>query len=296
MAKTSSGKKITPVQEGKEKQTVVVIQESKRGGSLKRTLYAIAFFAIVAVVVGLAISSRLNEWLAPTSAPVAVIDEMTEEEKAELLKDKKVEIQNIVLGEARQRKELLVLEQDVQVVSLWETTWGNIDLFKKSQEVTSYGTGYYTVDLSGILADAIEVDHGANSVTIHVPHAILKSMSVDEGKTEFGETQRGLLGFGDIKLTLAQRSALEAAVEESMKEELLKAERLTEADTTAAQKIAEIYQPLINAVAPGFVVQVKVDAPPVAASTSVDVSMIAAGGEVGVSSSVAAAASATSAA
>ena len=227
---------------------VVVIKERSRGSlRWKITLFVALFIVVAGVVIGLMVGGQVKAWITPPDPPITVINELTDEDMATILKGKSLQIQNIVLGEARERGELLVLEQDVSVTNLWESAWGNLEIFRKSKEVTSFGTGYYTVDLAPLAADAIVVDHTYQTVTITVPNATLKSISVDEERTEFGETQHGLLSFGEIKLTLEQRSLLQAAVEENMRGHLNQKEVLVKADNLAVEKVKEVYQPLISA-------------------------------------------------
>lgn len=220
----------------------------------------IAVLAAVAVYIGPQLKSLLSG--AEDTPPIAVINEMTDGEKAELLKNKAIEIKKSVLGEARQRKELLVLEQDIRIESLLESTPGGFDIFKKTKKVVSYGTGYYNIDLSGLDENSISVDNEKFVVTIRAPHATLKSISVDEGKTEYEDTQKGgMLGFGELKLTAEQQGLLQKTVEDNMRAELEKPEMLEQADVAGKASVTEIYQPLISAISDEYHVEVIIGNP-----------------------------------
>ncbi len=233
------------------------VKKSMRKNS-QTTLLVLAFVVALAVVVGIFVGPTLKDMLngKEEPPPITVINELTDADKAKLLKDKEIQIKNVVLGEARQRKELLVLERDIQVESVWESTWGGLEIFKKAKKIISFGTGYFNIDLGGIADGNIKVDHEKKVVTILVPHSKLNSISIDEGKTQYEDTQKGLLSFGELKLTLEQQGLLKKSVEDSMRVELLKPEMLTQADSVGKLMVGEIYQPLVSAISAEYYVDV----------------------------------------
>lgn len=42
------------------------------------------------------------------------------------------------------------------------------------------------------------------TVTVEIPHAVLRYVNIDIDKIEFEKTDKAILGFGDIKLTQEQ--------------------------------------------------------------------------------------------
>lgn len=220
----------------------------------------VGVLTVAAVCIGPQLKSLL--FGVEDTPPIAVINEMTDEEKAELLKNKAIEIKKSVVGEARQRRELLVLEHDIKIESVLESALGGFEIFKKTKKVVSYGTGYYNIDLSGLDENSIDVDNENHVVKIRAPHATLKSISVDEGKTEYEDTQKGgMLGFGELKLTAEQQGLLQKTVEDNMRVELEKPEMLEQADIAGKASVTEIYQPLISAISGEYHVEVIIGNP-----------------------------------
>ncbi len=180
---------------------------------------------------------------------------------AELLPDEemgynKIQFQEAILGETREKSDLVVLEQDVQVTTEISQALANIALFEKTQTLVSYGTGVYAVNLSDVGAQQISLDEAARIVTVSIPHAALSYISFDVSRTESGQTKRAIFGFGDIKLTTEQMTILETGIEEAMREKLDAPEALTAADERALILVRELLDPLVKSVAPEFSVKV----------------------------------------
>ena len=156
------------------------------------------------------------------------------------------DIRSIILGEARQKQELIVLEQDVEVTSSLETAFINLEIFRLAQTITSVGTGVYTVDMSKITDGSIFINENNKVISITIPHAVLKYVNVDKEKTIIGDTERGLLAFSDITLTVEQQKELDESIAEAIRNELNKPDVFTKADETAVVKVGEVFQPLVN--------------------------------------------------
>lgn len=171
----------------------------------------------------------------------------------------KIQFQDAILGETREKSELVVLEQDVEVSTEISQALANIALFEKTKTLISYGTGIYAVDLSGIGAAQIALDEEARLVTVVIPHATLAYVNFDVTKTESGQTKRALFGFGDIKLTTEQMTLIETSVDAAMREKLGSPEALLAADERALKRVSELLDPLVKSVAAEFSVVVVMD-------------------------------------
>ncbi len=167
-----------------------------------------------------------------------------------------IDFQNAILGEAREKQELIVMEQDVQVDTEISNALANIEIFKKTQMIHTFGTGVYTVDLSKIDADHIAVDETGQTVTVTIPHAVLQYVNVDVDQTTFEETEHEIFGFGDIKLTQEQQKVVDESIDDVMRETLSDQVLLDQADEIAVLKVAEIFQPLVSAVSDTYLVEV----------------------------------------
>jgi len=174
-------------------------------------------------------------------------------EKDDVMGYTTIDFQQAVLGEAREKQELVVLEQDVKVDTEISSAMANIELFKKTKMIHTFGTGVYTVDMSKITEGKVMVDEAARTVTIIIPHTVLQYINTDPTKTEFEETEQ-LIPIGDLKLTAEQTNVVDQAIEEAMREQLASPEQMAKADEVALLKVAEVYQPIVSAVSNEFLV------------------------------------------
>ena len=167
-----------------------------------------------------------------------------------------IDFQNAILGEAREKQELIVLEQDVQVDTEISNALANIEIFKKTKMIHTFGTGVYTVDLGQIDADHVAVDEPSQTVTVTVPHAVLQYVNINVDLTTFEETEHEIFGFGDIKLTQEQQKVVDESIDDVMRATLSDQALLDKADEVAVLKVAEIFQPLVSAVSDTYLVEV----------------------------------------
>ncbi len=216
---------------------------AKSGKSGKSKLIIIAVVVVLALVAG---GGSLSGLLDLGSL-------FGSNQKDEVMGYTKIDFQNAVLGEAREKQELVVLEQDVKVDTEVSNAFANIEILKKTKTIHSYGTGVYTVDMSQITTEKVVVDDAARTVTIIIPHTVLQYVNVDPTKTEFEETEQ-LIPIGDLKLTAEQQNVVDQAIETAMREQLASAEQMAKADEVALLKVAEVYQPIVSAVSDQYLV------------------------------------------
>lgn len=221
----------------------------------RRTALLVLAVAAVAVAVGLLFfRPQIQRLLGlDVAAPAALAD---------LLPDStmgyhKIDFTNAVLGKARETAKLVVLEQEAEVDSEISNALANLAVFKKTKQVHSVGTGYYTVDLDGFTADNVAVDLERRTVTVTIPAAVLDHTAVDPEKTTFEETQHALLGFGDVKLTQEQQNELDRSIQQALQTVLDTPEQYQKADEIARLKVRQLFQPVVSAVAEEFLVEVK---------------------------------------
>ncbi|MDD4311610.1 MAG: DUF4230 domain-containing protein [Eubacteriales bacterium] len=169
----------------------------------------------------------------------------------------KIDFSNAILGESRTKSDFVVLEQDVSVTTRVSQALANLALFEKSQIITSYGTGVYTVDLSKLSEEDISLDHELNLLTIAIPHSALAYVTVDVEKTEFEETKKALFAFGDIKLTNEQLNLLEQNIQDAMQTQLDTPEMLAKSDVQALAQVRKLFEPIVQSVAPEIVLSIE---------------------------------------
>lgn len=194
----------------------------------------------------------------PSPMPAAVEDTDVTIDNDGFLGYTAADFQDAVLGAATEHQELIVMEQPLSIsTTITKAGLGNLPIFSKMKDVTYYGTGVYTVDLSGMDKDRVLVDEETYTVTVKIPHAALQYVNPEIAKTEFEDTEKGFLAFGDIKLTPEETNQLEQSVYDAMQERLDSDDLYEEADRFAKLKTWEIFQPLISAVSPMYKVEIE---------------------------------------
>ena len=163
------------------------------------------------------------------------------------------EFEDVILGKARENTELIVMEQPITMATtITRAVLGNLAIFSKMKNVTFHANGLYTVDLSEITRSNIKVDQNARMVILQIPHAVLHSVNLDVDSMEFEDTERGLLAFGEIKLTAEEQNSLESAAVKSMTERLSSEASMADADKMAILKVYEIMEPIVTTVASNY--------------------------------------------
>ena len=176
------------------------------------------------------------------SWPTAFQDLLPEE----LMGYNETEISDTILGKTQDKGELVVMEQEVTTkMELTRALW-NVPIFKKTKTVYSHGVGGFSVDLSKITEGGLSWDSSTKAMTITIPQATLSYIDPDFSKTEFGDTEKALLAFGDIKLTQEQQNVLNVEIEEAMEKALNTEARLRVANIKAKQKVGELLRPLVE--------------------------------------------------
>ena len=158
-----------------------------------------------------------------------------------------------ILGDSSKLKKIEVLSYKVSdAVTITNAGLANLKIFSKNQLITYHGTAVYTIDLSEVTNDDIKVDETAKTVTMTIPHSELVPINIQASDIEFGDMEKGLLAFGDIKMTPEQQNQVQQEAQNRMGEVLIRENIADEADRFVKMAIWEMYQPLISAVAPEY--------------------------------------------
>lgn len=98
----------------------------------------------------------------------------------------------------------------------------------------------------------VAVDIDTKTVTIYIPRPEVYDLIVDPNDFILDETSKGLLAFGDIKMTLEEAFYIESQAVSVLKG-AAEADELTEkAEDTAEKKLEELFQPVARAVDPDY--------------------------------------------
>lgn len=161
-----------------------------------------------------------------------------------------------VITKGNSQAKLVVYEVELhEITTLTESGLFNWSAFSKSQCLTYYATGQYTIELEGITVDDIEVDNEKQVVTIKVPGVVLDNIIIDN--MEAGDTVNGILTFGEIKLTAQQSNDVEVKAKETMRTKLEADEYLEKAEKYGKLAVKDIYLPVIRSIDKRYTVEIE---------------------------------------
>ena len=124
----------------------------------------------------------------------------------------------------------------------------DFDFMKKTQKVSYTGTGYFVVDLDNLTTANVITDSGKKTVTIQIDHAYLQAIEIDPNNIIIDDVEESLLARGDIKLTVADYSAIERDLRSRLEEKFDTAENGQAADDLAVKMVKEVYEPVVKAI------------------------------------------------
>jgi hypothetical protein len=137
---------------------------------------------------------------------------------------KKIIARESLINSIKQKQELIPLEMDLAEKVTIDNSWGNMELFKKVQNIYFAGTGIYSVDLSKLHAEVATNNVRPGDMTIVLPKPIVKAISIDEQKTIYETPQTGLLRFGEIKLSPLEMQSVISEAKLKMNEKMQSSE------------------------------------------------------------------------
>ncbi len=167
------------------------------------------------------------------------------------------DFEEAILGDSSRTKKLEVMKQDVsEAITLTNTGAFNWGVFSKHQLITYHGTVVYTVDLSDLKPTDIVMDEENKTIILKIPHAQQEEINIPEDDIQFGDVNKGMLAFGDIKATPEDIAKVQSEARQKMQEKL-DAENLKEtADRFAKLSVWEMYSPIIKGVARNYSLEV----------------------------------------
>ena len=233
-------------------------RRAPRDRFVRRLIWISVVLALLVVLV-LVISSqarRTIEAVKPALPAVALPETLDAFLPDEEMGYTALDFTNAILGESREKKDLVVMEQDVEVTSKISQNLLNISLFSKAKIIHSYGTGVYVVSLEELTEHDVSVDEATKIITVTIPHAALSYVNVDVNATTFEDTQRALLAVGEIKLTAEQKQKLDESVYAALDERLQDPALFTKADEIALNKVREVFAPIVSALSDAYIVKV----------------------------------------
>ena len=162
-----------------------------------------------------------------------------------------VNFSDVILSSQNETRKLIVSTQNCTVTTkLTDRLIKQLDFdfLKKTQNVSYTGTGYFVVDLDDLTAANIIEDRDRKTVTIQIGHAYLQAIEINPDNIIIDDVKESLLARGDIKLTVADYTAIEQDLRSRWEEQLNTAANGQAADDRALKMVREVYEPVVKAV------------------------------------------------
>ena len=171
-----------------------------------------------------------------------------------------VDFSDVLVSKHDETRKLIVSTQEATVqTKLTDRLVQNFDFdfMKKTQTVSYTGKGYFVVDLDDLTKENIIEDKKNKTITIQINHAHLETVEIDPSQVIIDDVKESLLAKGDIELTLKDYNTIEKELVHRLEEKFNTAENGQEADTIALQMVKEIYEPLVTAINPNYMLYVE---------------------------------------
>ena len=162
-----------------------------------------------------------------------------------------VNFSDIILSGQNESRKLIVSTQNATVTTkLTDRLIKQLDFdfLKKTQNVSYTGTGFFVVDLDNLTAASVAVDKDKKTVTIRIDHAYLQAIEIDPNNIIIDDVKEGLLARGDIKLTVADYSAIEQDLRSRLEKNFDTAANGQAADELAVKMVKEVSEPIVKAI------------------------------------------------
>lgn len=162
-----------------------------------------------------------------------------------------------LVQQIQQKNELISTETEITEEVSIDDSWGSIPIFKKIQTIQLTGNGIYTIDLSKLSSDNIEINNLNKTITVTSPEPIVKSVTLDEQKTVYKTTENGLLRFGDVKMSAAQLQSIEGSAKSKMTEKMMTPDLFTKAENNTKTTLSNLIKSLLGKDGSNYSIEVK---------------------------------------
>lgn len=159
---------------------------------------------------------------------------------------KKFITKETLINEIHQKQELITMETQMSEKVTLDDSWGNLSIFKKVQNINYYGTGTYIVDLSTLNPENIQIDNNKKKVTVKVSLPVIKSVNINEEKTEYQTPDNGFLRFGEIKLTTEESQMMLKNVKDKMLKKMSEQDYVAQASKASEATLINIVQTILQ--------------------------------------------------
>jgi hypothetical protein len=160
--------------------------------------------------------------------------------------NKKFISRETLINQIQKKQELITLEIEMTEKISIDDSWGNLPVFKKIQNIDFSGNGIYTIDLSSLNNDNIDINTKSKKVTVKVPSPVVKDVSINEDKTKYEDPQKGLFRFGELKMSPAEFQVIRSNVREKMITKMGEQDLYKQALSTSSDTVKKLLDGIIQ--------------------------------------------------
>lgn len=172
----------------------------------------------------------------------------------------RVDFSKILLsGQAEMRKLIVVSQEATASYKLSKNLIKNatFSITQKEEEVHYTAIGYFTVDLSNLSANDIMDDSENKILTIMVEEPKLETVTIDPEKIYTDNKKNGLFAWGNLEITVEDYRNIEINLKSRLEDAYNTSSNLEMARRNGLLMVAEVYEPIINAIDDEYSVVVK---------------------------------------
>jgi hypothetical protein len=158
----------------------------------------------------------------------------------------RLRISEALITNLERRKRLIVLEANLEEDVTIDDGFAGWDIFQKAQTITVKATGRFTVDLGALTSDDIIFDDFSKRVAIRLLRPEIDSVTINEEQTVFHSVEKGLLRFGEIRLTTAEQNEIYRQAKAAMISKL-KSDMEKEAEEAAKAAVGDLAGKILGA-------------------------------------------------
>lgn len=159
-----------------------------------------------------------------------------------------------LISAIKQKQKLITTEVDLKESITIDNSWGTLAIFKKMQSINFVGTGLYDIDLSTLVSKNITIKN--NTITVTLPKPAIEAITLDPNKTSYNETDKGLLRFGDIKLSTEDEELLRKTVQDKMKDKMLESQYYNTATENSKKSMISLIKSIVSNTNPTYNVEI----------------------------------------
>lgn len=123
-----------------------------------------------------------------------------------------------LIKEIKNVNKIIPLEVELSKIITIDKSWGNLEVFQKFKRIKFFANCSYSIDLSNLTTNDINIDNKKNELSITFPNPEIFSININREKTVYEDSSNGLLRFGEIKLTSEEFNLIQSEVQKNFEE------------------------------------------------------------------------------